>query len=109
MHSNQWERRVQFIALSYNPLHSGPKYSNDSRLSAWNNLGWFVSSQEWEQKAVEAKERYTQKIREFEANGGDKNSKAPVGKKRKAVKKTVAKKKKADSDDDDDDDDVDSD
>lgn len=66
-----------------------------------------MNPQEWEQKAVEAKERYTELIKEFEANGGDKNAK--VGKKRKAVKKAPAKKKKNDSDDDDDDDDGDSD
>lgn len=53
---------------------------------------------EWEQKAVEAKERYGKLIKEFEANGGSKD--APQGKKRgKVAKKTPVKKsKKADSD-----------
>jgi len=56
---------------------------------------------EWEKKAVEAKERYTILVKEYEANGGGKDSGA--GKKRgKGSKKQVAKKskKKADSDDD---------
>lgn len=65
------------------------------------NLFVFHSIQEWEQKAVEAKEAYTKLVQAYEANGGDKNVK--VGKKRKSAKKTPAKKKKADSDDDDDD------
>lgn len=59
--------------------------------------------QEWDRKAIEAKERYTELITEFEANGGDKNA-GGAGKKRKAVKKAPARKskKKADSDDDED-------
>lgn len=62
----------------------------------------FSVEQEWDQKAVEAKERYTKLIKEFEANGGSKDSGA--GKKRgKVVKKAPAKKskKKADSEDED--------
>lgn len=53
---------------------------------------------EWEQKAVDAKERYGKLIKEFEANGGSRD--APVNKKRgKVTKKAPAKKsKKADSD-----------
>lgn len=65
-------------------------------------------TQEWEKKAVEAKERYTKLIKEFEANGGDRN--AGAGKKRsKPVKKVAAKKgkKRADSDDDDEEDESD--
>lgn len=62
----------------------------------------FPSQQKWEQKAVEAKDKYTKQMKEFEANGGGKE----VGKKRggaKATRKAPAKKgkKKADSDDDD--------
>lgn len=60
---------------------------------------------EWDKKAVEAKERYTKLVKEYEANGGKDTG---AGKKRsKAVKKGVAKKgkKKADSEDDDDDED----
>jgi len=60
----------------------------------------------WEQKAVEAKDKYTKQMKEFEANGGGKE----VGKKRggaKATRKAPAKKgkKKADSEDDDDEED----
>lgn len=56
----------------------------------------------WDQKAVEAKERYGKLLREFEANGGSKDA-APAAKKRgKVTKKPAPKKskKKADSDDD---------
>lgn len=60
--------------------------------------------QEWEQKAVEAKEKYSKLIKDFEANGGGKDS--GVGKKRvKNAKKAPASKKnkkKNDSEDDDD-------
>lgn len=60
--------------------------------------------QEWDRKAVEAKEKYTKLLKDFEANGGDKNA-SPAGKKRKAVKKVPAQKKskkRADSEDDED-------
>lgn len=77
------------------------------------NLGFsfvrFVSvskgTQKWEQKAVEAKERYVKQMKEFEANGGGKE----VSKKRgsKTTRKAPAKKgkKKNDSEDDDDEED----
>jgi len=58
----------------------------------------------WDQKAVEAKERYTQQLKTFEANGGGKDSGA--GKKRsKGGRAKPAKKgkKKADSDDEEED------
>lgn len=61
---------------------------------------------EWERKAVEAKDRYTKELREFEQNGGSadaggkkRGGKAPA--KKAPVKKS---KKKAESEDDDDDD-----
>lgn len=58
----------------------------------------------WDQKAVEAKERYVKLVKEFEANGGSKDA-APAAKKRgkaAAAKKPAPKKskKKAESDDD---------
>lgn len=56
--------------------------------------------QEWDQKAAEAKDRYTKLIKEFEANGGSKE--APAGRKRtKGAKKPAVKKskKKAESED----------
>jgi len=56
---------------------------------------------EWDAKAVEAKDRYTKLIKEFEANGGSKDA-APAGRKRtKGAKKPVVKKskKKAESED----------
>lgn len=59
--------------------------------------------QEWEQKAVEAKEKYGKLLKDFEANGGNKDT--AVGKKRKGVKKAAPikkNKKKNDSEDDDD-------
>lgn len=62
----------------------------------------FINPQEWDRKAIEAKEKYTILLKEFEANGGDKNA-SPAGKKRKAVKKAAPKKIKkrgGDSDDD---------
>lgn len=58
--------------------------------------------QKWEQKAVEAKDKYTRQMKEFEANGGGKE----VGKKRsKQARNKGAKKgkKKQDSDDDEED------
>lgn len=66
--------------------------------------------QEWDKKAVEAKERYLKLVKEFEANGGDRN--ATVAKKRGgkgASKKAPAKKgkKRADSEDEDEDEDSD--
>lgn len=68
----------------------------------------FPHEQEWEKKAVEAKERYTKLVKEFEANGGDRN--AGVGKKRsKGGKKTPAKKGKKQVDSDDDEEEEDSD
>lgn len=56
---------------------------------------------EWDQKAIEAKERYVKLVKEFEANGGS-NASAPAPKKRgKVTKKPAPKKskKKADSED----------
>lgn len=56
--------------------------------------------QEWDRKAVEAKERYTKQLATFEANGGSTDS--PAGKKRgKAGKKTAPKKSKKSGFDDD--------
>lgn len=59
-----------------------------------------ISIQEWDQKAVEAKERYTKLIKEFEANGGSKDA-GSAKKRGKTVKKAPAKKskKKAESED----------
>lgn len=57
---------------------------------------------EWDQKAVEAKERYVKLVKEFEANGGNTKDAAPAPKKRgKVTKKPAPKKskKKADSED----------
>jgi len=55
---------------------------------------------EWDQKAAEAKDRYTKLIKEFEANGGSKEAaggrKRTKGAKKPAVKKS---KKKAESED----------
>ncbi|CAO1424902.1 unnamed protein product [Diamesa serratosioi] len=66
----------------------------------WRNM---KDKSEWEAKAVEAKEEYTQAMKEFERNGGDAKA-APAGKKRgKAVAKKapVKKSKKQDSDEED--------
>lgn len=60
---------------------------------------FFIKLKEWDQKAAEAKDRYTKLIKEFEANGG---SKEPAGRKRtKGAKKPAVKKskKKAESED----------
>jgi len=61
----------------------------------------------WEQKAVEAKDKYTKLVKEYEANGGGKES----GKKRgsKQTRKAPSKKtkKQADSEDDEDEDESD--
>lgn len=65
---------------------------------------FFFPFQEWEQKAVDAKERYTRSIKEFEANGGSKDSGASTkkrgsggrGAKKAPIKKT---KTKAESED----------
>lgn len=72
-----------------------------------NYTFYYHIEQEWEKKAVEAKERYTRAVKEFEANGGDRNA-TPVAKKRsKGGKKTPAKKgkKQVDSDEDEEDED----
>lgn len=70
--------------------------------------GHFI--QEWDKKAVEAKDRYVKALREYEANGGDRNAGTGGGKKRgKTSKSKPAKKgkKRADSDDDDEEDESD--
>lgn len=66
-----------------------------------NRIFSLFDHQEWDQKAVEAKERYTKLIKEFEANGGSKDA-PPAGRKRtKGAKKPAVKKskKKAESED----------
>ena len=56
--------------------------------------------QEWEQKAVEMKEKYNKAVKEYEANGGTDTG---AGKKRKskAVKPVAKKAKKKDTSEED--------
>jgi len=72
----------------------------------WRGLG---DKSEWEKKAVEAKERYTKLVKEFEANGGDRNAGAGKKRSKAPAKKAPAKKgkKRADSEDDDEEDESD--
>lgn len=67
-----------------------------------NNM-LYPNHQIWEQKAIEAKERYGRQLREFEASGGSMKDNGGGKKRGKATKKTPVKKsKKADSEEDDD-------
>lgn len=56
---------------------------------------------EWEAKAAKQKEEYTQKVREFEANGGSTGG-GDSKKRSKSSKKPAKKAKKKESEDDDD-------
>jgi len=65
----------------------------------WRNL---KDKSKWEQKAVEAKDKYTKQMKEFEANGGNKSAGAKKRGSKQTRKAPVKKsKKKADSEDDD--------
>jgi len=66
----------------------------------WRNL---KDKSKWEQKAVEAKDKYTKQMKEFEANGGNKGSSGAKKRGSKQTRKAPVKKskKRADSEDDD--------
>lgn len=68
----------------------------------------FTNVQKWEQKAVEAKDKYTKLVKEYEANGGGgKDSGKKRGSKQTRKAPTKKSKKQADSEDDDEEDESD--
>lgn len=91
------------------PLYKSTHFYCYTFLTAFFSFNDFILhlQQKWEAKAVEAKDKYTKLVKEYEANGGGKDS----GKKRgsKQTRKAPSKKtkKQADSEDDDEEDESD--